>query len=148
MGEGPRSGGQGENVARISTLVDPSIVVTLRDMATREGQTVDMANLATLPAELRSPMPNGRAYYRLVQAVYDRDQGMCWLCGGPVPRGERSLDHRLPRALGGGNDLPNLALAHRRPQPDTGCPGNYGRGARPPRRRGGGGGAVGTSREW
>ena len=133
---------------RVRDLVDPAVVAALRDMGRGGGQTVDMTRAAHLPAELRAPMPNGRAYYRLVQAVYDRDQGLCWLCGGHVPRDQRSLDHRLPRALGGGNDLPNLALAHRRPQPDTGCPGNYGRGAGAPRRRGGGGGAVGTSREW
>lgn len=134
-------------MVRIRNLVDPDLVAALRDMG-RGGHTVDMTRAAHLPTELRAPMPNGRAYYRLVQAVYDRDQGLCWLCGGPVPRDEASLDHRLPRALGGGNDLPNLALAHRRPQPDTGCPGNYGRGVGAPRRRGGGGGAVGTSREW
>lgn len=135
-------------MARIRTLVDPDLVVALQDMTRGGGQTVDMSQAAYLPTDLRAPMPNGRAYYRLVQAVYDRDQGECWLCHHPVPRREASLDHKLPRALGGGNDLENLALAHRRPQPDTGCPGNYGRGAGAPRRRGGGGGAVGTSRDW
>lgn len=134
-------------MARISALVDPALVVRMRDMTQHQGHTVDVS-AGYLPTDLRAPMPNGRAYYRLVQAVYDRDGGMCWLCGGPVPRDQASLDHRLPRAHGGGNELANLALAHRRPQQDTGCPGNYGRGARPPRRRGGGGGAVGTSREW
>lgn len=131
----------------MSALLDPALVVRMRDMAADVEDTRRMA-AGHLPADLRAPMPNGRAYYRLVQAVYDRDGGTCWLCGGPVPRDQASLDHRLPRALGGGNELANLALAHRRRQQDTGCPGNYGRGAGPPRRRGTGGGAVGTSRAW
>lgn len=134
-------------MARVRALLDPTTLARL------EHRTTDLEHTGTmrrdhLPADLRAPMPNGRAYYRLVQSVYDRAGGLCWLCGGPVPRDQASLDHRLPRALGGGNELENLALAHRRPQRDTGCPGNYGRGTGAPRRRGGGGGAVGTSREW
>ena len=101
-----------------------------------------------LPRDLRAPMPNGRRYYQLRQAVYDRDQGVCWLCEAPVVRAQASLDHVLPRALGGGNELGNLRLAHRRPQPATGCPGNYGRGTGPPRSRATPGVAVGTSRAW
>ena len=134
-------------MARIGSVLDPTIRAALHDLSTDEGQTRDMG-MGTLPVELRAPMPNGRPYYRLRQAVFDRDGGVCWLCGGDVPRSAASLDHALPRALGGGNEIGNLRLAHRRPQPATGCPGNYGRGMGAPRRRGGSGGAVGVSRDW
>jgi 5-methylcytosine-specific restriction endonuclease McrA len=44
---------------------------------------------------------------------------VCWVCGQPIdreaPEGpvRLSLDHVVPRRLGGGNELDNLQLAHR-----------------------------------
>jgi hypothetical protein len=135
-----------QGMARMGATLDPAMVGALR-ASCAQGEDTQIMGTQYLPTELRAPMPNGRVYYRLRQAVYDRDQGVCWLCQAWVPRHEASLDHALPRALGGGNEVGNLRLAHRRPQVN-GCPGNYGRGAGAPRPRGGQGGAVGVSRSW
>jgi 5-methylcytosine-specific restriction protein A len=53
--------------------------------------------------------------------VLDRDQGICWLCGGA---GADTVDHVTPRHHGGSDDPVNLRAAHAR------C--NYGRRERPP----------------
>jgi 5-methylcytosine-specific restriction endonuclease McrA len=43
--------------------------------------------------------------------------GRCLICGGPLCFGERTgdgatIEHILPRSLGGSNDLRNLGIAH------------------------------------
>jgi hypothetical protein len=51
-------------------------------------------------------------------AVYDRDGGLCSICGLSVPRKTEnhllraSLDHRIPLARGGTHEPANVALAH------------------------------------
>lgn len=54
------------------------------------------------------------------QAIYERDGWVCYLCSEKVdtsgdPWSDRfpSLDHILPRSLGGTDDESNLATAHR-----------------------------------
>lgn len=57
---------------------------------------------------------------KLRQQVYDRDGGLCQLCGKAMPfwretsygRGMIScdIDHIVPRSKGGSNDLENLRL--------------------------------------
>lgn len=54
-------------------------------------------------------------------ALVARDGNLCHLCGGPVnlelpPEHELgpTIDHVRPRALGGGDGLDNLKLAHKR----------------------------------
>lgn len=37
----------------------------------------------------------------------------CWLCGLPIAARDLEVDHRVPLAEGGSNDVSNLALAHR-----------------------------------
>ena len=49
-----------------------------------------------------------RAMFALVVSTYGDS---CWLCGTP---GADSIDHVVPRAAGGGDDLANLRPAHRR----------------------------------
>ena len=53
------------------------------------------------------------------QQVFERDGGMCYLCGltvifseEAVPR-QQSIDHVIPRSRGGSSALDNLRLAHR-----------------------------------
>jgi len=60
--------------------------------------------------------------------------GKCLICGGPLRFDARTgegatIEHILPRNLGGGNDLRNLGVAHRR------CNGEKGRRWDPPARR-------------
>jgi 5-methylcytosine-specific restriction endonuclease McrA len=54
------------------------------------------------------------------RAIYARDEGICGICGDAVEMllGTNedmapSLDHIIPRSLGGTNDDDNLRLAHR-----------------------------------
>lgn len=53
------------------------------------------------------------------EAIYERDQWTCHLCGGQTSRAYDSfdplsptLDHLVPKSLGGGHRPDNLALAH------------------------------------
>jgi 5-methylcytosine-specific restriction endonuclease McrA len=61
-----------------------------------------------------------------ILAVWERDRGICRLCGEYVLPGEVSLDHVIPFSQGGASSLDNLQLAHRR------C--NSAKGNRVPRR--------------
>lgn len=52
-------------------------------------------------------------------AVWEREEGCCWLCRQPVDRAlahpdplSRSWDHVIPLAAGGAHSMANLALAH------------------------------------
>ena len=61
----------------------------------------------------------GDSYRTHLPAVIARDGEGCALCGDPIDLTlrwphplSRSLDHVVPRALGGSNDLDNLRLAH------------------------------------
>ncbi len=47
--------------------------------------------------------------YREKRARILKDSDVCHICGQP---GADTIDHKLPRARGGTNALPNLAPAH------------------------------------
>jgi RNA-directed DNA polymerase len=53
------------------------------------------------------------------EVVYQRDGGICGVCGGLVPWKEAELDHKIPRhrfkPLEQGDDLENLWILHRLP---------------------------------
>lgn len=62
---------------------------------------------------------NGRNNTRLASMVVAEYGAWCWLCARPidldVPRrssGGLSIDHVIPRSLGGSNELSNLRPAH------------------------------------
>jgi 5-methylcytosine-specific restriction endonuclease McrA len=63
----------------------------------------------------------GRPWRRTRLLVLERDGGICHLCHLP---GATTVDHLVPAALGGGDDLANLAAAH--------VPCNSAKGARLP----------------
>lgn len=48
------------------------------------------------------------------QAIYERDNGICGICGKPVPPSELSFDHVIPLARGGPHTADNLQVAHLR----------------------------------
>ena len=54
---------------------------------------------------------NGRKIARLAGQVFAERGRVCHLCGMP---GADSLDHLVPRAMGGDDSLDNLAPAHKR----------------------------------
>lgn len=48
----------------------------------------------------------------VVRSLLRRDGNECFYCGNPMPDGEESLEHLLPRAHGGSTHISNLTLAH------------------------------------
>lgn len=44
--------------------------------------------------------------------VYERDQGLCGICGGPVDRHDFHVDHVVPLSRGGEHSYANVQLAH------------------------------------
>ena len=50
----------------------------------------------------------------LREKVYQRDRGICQLCGEPVKAGQLfTLDHRKPSSHGGSTTYANCRLAHK-----------------------------------
>lgn len=47
-----------------------------------------------------------------LDALLDRDLGICHVCGGSVVPAEATRDHVIPICWGGPNEEWNLALAH------------------------------------
>lgn len=45
-------------------------------------------------------------------AVYERDEGICGICGDPVPRDEFHVDHVIPLVRGGEHSYSNVQVAH------------------------------------
>lgn len=45
-------------------------------------------------------------------AIFERDEGVCHLCGDPAERENFHLDHVVPRARGGSDDPSNLKVSH------------------------------------
>jgi hypothetical protein len=53
------------------------------------------------------------AYYFFRRFLYDRDRGVCGLCGDPVDFGPKmDIDHIVQLADGGSNDPSNLRITH------------------------------------
>lgn len=46
------------------------------------------------------------------EAIFERDNWVCGICGKPVDRADASLDHIVPLSLGGTHEPGNLRLAH------------------------------------
>lgn len=81
----------------------------------------------------------GRKVETLRRQVVATYGNRCWLCHGPIdltlrsPKaGSLTLDHVLPRSMGGDDDLENLRPAHRRCNLSRGN--GPARRLRPPRR--------------
>lgn len=84
-------------------------------LLTFDGQVVPQPDLFRLPVRLRRKpgsnhgSPMRRAWdamrWRVREFIYDRDGRRCLLCGATEPL---EVDHRIPLARGGTNDLENL----------------------------------------
>lgn len=46
------------------------------------------------------------------EVVWERDEGICGLCGLPVERSDWHLDHVVPLARGGEHSYANVQVAH------------------------------------
>lgn len=68
------------------------------------------------PAEVA---PNGREFVRLSSPtfrrwIYERDGGLCGICGLPVAFAEMHVDHIRPRIEGGSDHVSNFRISHPR----------------------------------
>lgn len=70
---------------------------------------------------VKTSIPGSRHKRRLKAKLRARDGDDCHLCrgllvfgGNPLSDHYATIDHLTPRAEGGGNDIDNLKLAHRR----------------------------------
>lgn len=61
-----------------------------------------------MPSSLRRKGSTTR-WRKLRAYVLARDRYVCWICNMP---GANSVDHKVPIARGGGDELINLAAAH------------------------------------
>lgn len=62
-------------------------------------------------------MPLRVKYYKheksyVVAALWKRDGEICYLCNKPMSYGEATIDHILPLAKGGGDNMTNYRLVH------------------------------------
>jgi len=55
-----------------------------------------------------------RAFVEVVDrwVLYQRDKGICGLCGGRVKREDASVDHIIPLSMGGAHSYANTQIAH------------------------------------
>lgn len=60
------------------------------------------------------PSRTGRPWQRRKARIIRRDQGICWICGGP---GADSADHIVPWAKGGTDHDANLRAVHHNVEP-------------------------------
>lgn len=69
----------------------------------------------------------GAASRAVRRALFAAQDGLCALCGRPMGAANRSVDHVIPKALGGRNCVGNLLIAHspcngaKGDRPPTGC---------------------------
>ena len=86
----------------------------------QEWTLAEVLALPDVPLErypIRNREPRVQMGGRKWHLIYERDGGVCWMCGRPVPKGSHHVDHLIPRsnfepgdlALGDRSD--NLAVA-------------------------------------
>lgn len=82
--------------------------LSLSKSAAKQG-AARLARIAAAGPALGRVMFSGNE----VVAIYNRDRGLCGICGhGVTSYYDASIDHMMPLALGGTNELDNLQLAH------------------------------------
>ena len=115
--------------------IDPLNSVTIRgECRVQYGRCAECGNLwasnanrpktycskrCTWHARERRRGSRPKSYRKHSDAVFVRDQFICWLCGTPTSQTfslmdplSPTLDHIQPRSLGGADDETNLATAH------------------------------------
>jgi 5-methylcytosine-specific restriction endonuclease McrA len=71
-------------------------------MAKKEEHSIRRARIANNPVEPISPL-----------LVYERDGGMCGICGEEIRMSDFTMDHIIPISKGGGHVYANVHSAHR-----------------------------------
>ena len=71
-------------------------------MAKKEEHSIRRARIANNPIESISPL-----------LVYQRDGGICGICGKELDMSDFTVDHIIPISKGGGHVYANVHSAHR-----------------------------------
>lgn len=76
----------------------------------KPGQAVTTIRLRAMAERLRlsQPLSWGMAMY--LRIIERGDEDVCYLCERDLNDGNRSVDHVVPKALGGGDAVANLKL--------------------------------------
>lgn len=79
---------------------------------TKHGRYKDRDYLSEKDQKRRAILMD--AYVEIVNpaVVYERDMGLCQLCGLPVGPGELHIDHRIPLVMGGEHSYANCQTTH------------------------------------
>ena len=64
------------------------------------------------PSRVKKAGHNADIEYLSMDIVYDRDDGICYLCGTKVEFGNWHLDHLTPLSRGGSHTYTNVAVTH------------------------------------
>lgn len=76
---------------------------------------VEPVPVSPVPASIPSRVSkHARKRRQRISQIIARDGFNCWLCGEANWQGDMTIDHAIPKARGGTNELHNLRLAHRR----------------------------------
>ncbi len=85
---------------------------TVKRVMTKHGRYKDRDYINEL-GDKRRAIKSGAFVERVFRKrVYERDMGLCGICGLPVEKGDFTLDHRLPLILGGTHSYENCRTAH------------------------------------
>lgn len=78
--------------------------------AHKEFTPEQLSVIGKKPSEKKHPRISFRPAAR--QAIYNKTDGICAICGKPVQYGECTIDHRQPLSHGGSNLAKNLQISH------------------------------------
>lgn len=79
---------------------------------TKHGRHKDKDYLCAIAAKRRALKRGATVEFVDPQIVYERDMGLCQICGLPVEDGDFSMDHRMPLSRGGEHSYANCGTAH------------------------------------
>lgn len=81
-------------------------------LMTKHGRYRDSDYIRELGDKRRAMKLNAHVEVVSHAAVYERDMGLCHLCGLPVEKGDFHLDHRIPLIAGGEHSYANCFTSH------------------------------------
>ena len=83
-----------------------------RETMTKHGRYKDKDYIRELGDKRRAMKTNAFVEHVDPSVVYDRDMGLCQICGLPVEHGDFNMDHRVPLFRGGKHSYDNCQTAH------------------------------------
>lgn len=97
-----------------TTRIDAKTCSTTCTLALYRAKNPERVTEWKYQAKLRRRAREKSVEYETIDrhVIYDRDKGLCHLCGRKVGRRTFQLDHLVPVALGGGTVAANLRVAH------------------------------------